>query len=503
MKPKLRIFGKRLVYALYARSKKIAHRINTERSPKMSSTKSEIESLWELGEFESLAALTPQSPTKTETNLIREANSALNLLQHPSLQAETPGRKIAADESFKTVTILHSSLPHHPGGYSNRAQGLLKGISAHGVELVGYTRPGFYRERVDKNAAAPFPTDSVDGITYHHLSDTVRRGRGEFQYMESCIEIYKEVFQHESPQVVHVRSTYLIALPAIIAAKSLGIPVVYEVSGLWELVFEGRGEVGRSNRATLMENAAVKGATRTVTMNSAMAELLQSRIPNPPKIGLVPNAVDLSKFEGLPSWEDQEEKYDLGYIGSLVDYEGLDLLLHAVADLRKRGHIYTAKIVGRGHQLKPLKELSNELGLQDQVVFTGAVPADQVQSHFAQIRTIVLPRKSTPATECVTPLKPFEAMASKRALITSDVSALRELSRNGTASTVFENGNYVSLANAILNLSNNSGQRSSQLEEAFEMVRGYHSWDNIAKIMETELRANARSEYAFAPRVHQ
>ena len=73
-------------------------------------------------------------------------------------------------------------------------------------------------------------------------------------------------------------------------------------------------------------------ATRTVTMNAAMAALLKDRVGEPIEIGLVPNAVDLEKFSQLPSWETQEEKYDLGYIGSLVDYEGSDLL-RAIARL--------------------------------------------------------------------------------------------------------------------------------------------------------------------------
>lgn len=488
-----------LLRKMRGRSKNVAHKLCAERLRKMSSTKSQIEELWELADFESLASLQFQPEDQGAKHILNEARAALRLLNSPTLSEKAIGRKLNESERYKTVTILHSSLPHHPGGYSNRAQGLLQGISKLGVELTGYTRPGFYRERVNKTATAPLPVDTVENITYHHLVDRVPRGRGEFQYMESCIEIYREVFTAEKPNIVHVRSTYLIALPAIIAAKSLGIPVLYEVSGLWELVYEGRNEIGRANRTTRMENAAVLSATRTVTMNAAMAALLKDRVGEPIEIGLVPNAVDLEKFSQLPSWETQEEKYDLGYIGSLVDYEGLDLLLRAIAYLREQGYEFNAKIVGRGHQLQPLKELSAELQIEDLVAFTGPVPADQVQTHFAQIRTIVLPRKSTPATECVTPLKPFEAMASKRALITSTVSAMHELSLDGTATTVFEKDDFFSLAEAILQLHSNSQQRQSQIQRAYEMVDGYHSWDNIARIMESELRANARAEYRFFP----
>lgn len=500
MNPKIEQLTVNLVRLIGGRANDIARKLREGRLQKMSSEESEIKRLWELADFESLVTVSQRPADKQEANILKEAQAALRLLNNPNLNRDISGRRIGATETFKTVTILHSSLPHHPGGYSNRAQGLLQGVSNFGVDLIGYTRPGFYRERVDESATDPLPTDTVDNITYHHLSDSVRRGRGEFQYMESCIPIYKRVFEHEKPEIVHVRSTFLIALPAIIAAKSLGIPVIYEVSGLWELVYEGRGEMGRSNRTERMEDVCATSATRTVTMNGAMASLLKARINRPLEIGLVPNAVDLAKFDTMPPWETQDEQYDLGYIGSLVDYEGLDLLLHAIAELRSRGFEFTAKIVGRGHQLSILQELAASLEISDLVIFTGPVPADEVQQHFSQIHTIVLPRKSTPATECVTPLKPFEAMASKRALITSDVSALNELSQGGTATTVFRSGDYLALAEAILRLADDDEQRQSQIQKAFEMVETFHSWDNIAKIMESELRATARAEYSFSKR---
>jgi len=500
MNNKLNQISAQFLRRLRRQSKEIVDKLHPVSEPTDPATESKIQALWEQADFEALISEELQPSNKSEINIINEAKAALKLLNTPILDNVAKGRKIRPTESYKTVTILHSSLPHHPGGYSNRAQGLLKGIKKLGVEIVGYTRPGFYREIVDKSAVPPFPTDLVDEVNYHHLADSVRRGRGEFQYMYSCIEIYRDIFASENPDVVHVRSTFLIALPAIIAAKSLGIPVVYEISGLWELVYEGRGEIGRAKRATRMENASVLGATRTVTMNSAMAELLKSRVSRPVDIGLVPNAVDLTKFSDLPEWETQDEQYDLGYIGSLVDYEGLDLLLHAIAHLRDNGYEFTAKIVGRGHQLEILQELASSLQLNNLVAFTGPVPADQVQKHFAQIRIIVLPRKTTPATERVTPLKPFEAMASKRALITSDVSALNELSQHGTATTVFRSGDYIALAEAILRLSTDELQRKTQIENAFEMVRGFHSWDNIATIMEAELREHARADYSFHPR---
>src|SRR5699024_12703042 len=60
------------------------------------------------------------------------------------------------------------------------------------------------------------------------------------QYMISFIEPFKRFFQTMGIGIVHVRSTFLIALPALIAARQLGLKVLYEVSGLWELVYQDR-----------------------------------------------------------------------------------------------------------------------------------------------------------------------------------------------------------------------------------------------------------------------
>ena len=140
----------------------------------MSSTKPQIEELWELADFESLASLQFQPEDQGAKHILNEARAALRLLNSPTLSEKAIGRKLNESERYKTVTILHSSLPHHPGGYSNRAQGLLQGLSKVGVELTGYTRPGFYRERVNKTATAPLPVDTVENnITYHHLVDRV------------------------------------------------------------------------------------------------------------------------------------------------------------------------------------------------------------------------------------------------------------------------------------------------------------------------------------------
>lgn len=444
---------------------------------------SKIIEAWDRAEFEEIARFSlSRFKRKDVLNAIRESRYAVKLLDQLRV-TERPNLDVQPS-SAKVVTILHASLPHHTGGYTGRAQGLLKGMVDQGLEVRAYTRPGFYNERVDKKEKFPYPVDNVDGVEYRHLPTDVPRGRGEFEYMFKSIPWYREVFELEQPNVVHVRSTYLIALPALIAAHQIGIPVVYEVSGLWELVYEGRGELGRANRITRMEDAVCAHADRIVSMNTSMAKLLSERSANGLDIGLVPNAVDVNKFNTLTAiTEVSKFTYDAGYVGSLVDYEGLDLLVRAVALSRDEGRDIRVKIVGKGAELKNLRKLVKELGVEHLVNLTGPVSADEAKRQFENVNVIVLPRKRTPATEIVTPLKPFEAMAAGRPLLVSDVSALKEVSRNESIATTFTSGDAVSLKESLIRLLDSKVDQQQLVAEALKAVTVEHNWEVVGNRM--------------------
>lgn len=449
-----------------------------------------MQDAWERADFKEVAAIARRRSKGTKNKWVAESHAALKLEELVRSSNSFVFKKANSPEPLKVVTILHSSLPTHTGGYTGRAHGLLAGLKRLGVEIVGYTRPGFLAETKAENPKAEY---NIDGIIYRNTDSTRQRAKGEYQYMLSCIEQYEAIFMRERPDVVHARSTYLIALPAIIAAHNLGIPAVYEVSGLWELVYRGRGDVGRAKRTEFLENLTCLAADRVVTMNDSMAELLKSRSETSLEVGLVPNAVNPERFEGVtPLVELGDAAYDVGYIGSMVDYEGLDLLLEAIATLRAKGRVVTAKIVGDGTMRRTMEEKAQSLGVFDQVLFRGAVPAKDAVNEFQNIRTIVLPRKSTPATEIVTPLKPFEAMAAGRPLLVSDVNALAELSKDGQYAWTFEKDDSQSLADALERLLDDEASQKGLVSNCHSLIEEKHGWDLVAKMMRDELAETAR-----------
>src|SRR5699024_9021035 len=122
---------------------------------------------------------------------------------------------------------------------------------------------------------------------------------GEYQYMIESLEHYKAAIRRERPSVVHLRSTYVSALPGLIAAKHFGLPVIYEVSGMWELVYETDhrpSKQGTHARTVRLENAVLANADTVVTITDAMADIIAERVTTKKPVELVPNAVDADNF---------------------------------------------------------------------------------------------------------------------------------------------------------------------------------------------------------------
>src|SRR5690606_29532971 len=124
----------------------------------------------------------------------------------------------------------------------------------------------------------------------------VSRSMGEGQYMRACVDVFEKVLRAERPQIVHGRSTYLISLPALVAARRCGLPFVYEVSGLWEIVLESRANApqrkAETKRMRYLEMLTERHADRDLTLNEAMKEELIARGVEASKISLTPNCVD-------------------------------------------------------------------------------------------------------------------------------------------------------------------------------------------------------------------
>lgn len=402
---------------------------------------------------------------------------------------------------MRILHVLDHSIPLH-SGYTFRTAAILReqrklGWDTHHVTSVKHTAPG------------PL-VEEVDGLTFHRTPWTpgavdrvpVLRERAQMRALEARLF---EVARELKPDVLHAHSPVLNAFPALNVGRRLGIPVVYEIRAFWEDAAVDHGTTTEGSlryRATrAMETRAVQQVDAVTTICEGLRRDLVARGVPESKITVIPNAVDIDNFAfGVPGDDALRAelgltgKRVLGFIGSFYAYEGLDLLLRALPAILQQAPDVALLLTGGGPQEENLKKMTQELGLQEHVKFTGRVPHAQVQRYYSLVDVLVYPRHSMRLTDLVTPLKPLEAMAQGLLLVASDVGGHKELIRDGETGMLFRAGDADDLARSVLRLLSMQDRWPQLREAGRRYVETERNWTNsVARYRDVYGRLTGRA----------
>jgi glycosyltransferase involved in cell wall biosynthesis len=168
-------------------------------------------------------------------------------------------------------------------------------------------------------------------------------------------------------------------------------------------------------------------ADAVVTLSESMRDQLIDRGVPAERIHLVPNCVDAAWWEAPGADPDRAGPFTVGIGSTLNAYEGVDVLIEAVALLRERGTDVRLVVLGSGPAAADLADLAVRRGLGDAAAFTGRVTRPELMEAYRGLDVFCLPRRDLPVTRLVPPLKPVEAMAMGLPVVASDLPPLREL----------------------------------------------------------------------------
>ena len=448
---------------------------------------------WHHGDVDgAVGVLTSALDTETATRGERALRSRLSS-ERDLLGDFEPRLPPVADYSPRASTVIYAvtnSLPHTASGYAQRTHSLLSAIRAEGWEVHGVTRPG-YPVQVGKILARG--TDVVDGIPYHRIMPfnlaPTATGRVQ-QHAEALLRLALEV----RPAVLHTTTHYVNALAVRAVAQALGIPWCYEVRGLladtWAATRSPEAlESARYERFQAREAQALRSADDVVTLGTHMADRVRSLAgARDLAIRLAPNGVGGSFTEepgekatarrrtGLPA-----DRFLVGTVTSVVDYEGLDDLVRAVALVRERVPSVLAVIVGDGVARPGLQQMVSDLGLQDHVTMCGRVDRSDAVQYFRALDVFVVPRKDRTVTRAVTPLKPVEALASRNAVVASDLPALREVIEHEKTGLLTPPDDPTSLASVLVELAGDPAFRERLAAAGRSWALEKRTWKVTAK----------------------
>jgi glycosyltransferase involved in cell wall biosynthesis len=397
----------------------------------------------------------------------------------------------------RILYVLHNSLPYNSGGYATRGHGLMCGVKELGWDVQVLTRRGYPHDRKGMN---DLPTDElqmVDDVPYFRLIEQ-EKGYGQINiaaYLDGYAKDLAKMVLQLRPSILHAASNHINGLVVNAVAKHFGIPSIYEVRGLWEITrisrqpsFEG------SEYFQMMSNLEARSAAEAnfvFTITHALGEEIKRRSGDITEMGFLPNGVHSNRF--LPKSPNHELKQKLGiesdaivlgYIGSLVSYEGLDLLLKALPEVKKKAdNPFKLMIVGDGAFMEQLQTLADELNLQEDVLFTGRVPHEEVEEYYSIVDIAPFPRLPLPVTEMVSPLKPFEAMSMEKAVIASNVQALSEIVIHHQTGVLFNKGDVDDLVMNLVKLIDDDVLRDKIGKQARVWVCEHRDWGKISETL--------------------
>lgn len=354
---------------------------------------------------------------------------------------------------MRVLHVFDHSLPLQ-SGYAFRSHSILKEQHALGFETVQVT-----------SSKHPPPSDGEgqNGLRFHRTDSGPLAsipGLKQYDVVRSLETRLRKLLAEEPIDVIHAHSPCLVGIAAMRASRVFDLPFVYEMRALWEDASVDHG-VSRPNglryrAARTLETWILRRADAVVCICDGLKREIVDRGVAPRRVTVVPNAVDLESFTWLRHRDSElaarlglGSKPAIGFIGSLYGYEGVDLLLKALAQLRSSWPELTLLLVGGGPEETRLRTLAQELGLGDRVLTTGAVPHDQIARYYSLVDLLIYPRQRTRLTELVTPLKPLEAMAQGKLVLASDIGGHRELIRDGETGILFSPDDVGSIAATV------------------------------------------------------
>jgi len=270
--------------------------------------------------------------------------------------------------------------------------------------------------------------------------------------------------------------------------KRIGVPLVFEAHELFSVT-------SKKKKMRRLEALVYSGFDRIVTNTETIKILIEKTFSvGSDRIHVVRNGVSR---EIIASFRGKEPRTNgkILYVGQLYRWKGVECLIESMAFIE---NALLDVVGGSEESIGRLQELASRKGVLDRVFFHGQVPYHNVKLFLNDGHVAVLPLKSSPDASFTCPLKLFEYMAAKMAIVASDMPVIREVLRDGYNSILVKPDDPKSLAQGIMRLLGNRALSVRIAEQAFLDVSNF-TWQNRAEKIEDILKGLSSVNHHSSP----
>jgi glycosyltransferase involved in cell wall biosynthesis len=324
------------------------------------------------------------------------------------------------------------------------------------------------------------PEDSIEGARVTRVPQDLSQ-----TFLARAVHFGKAVLAHlaihPDYDLVHYRNIWD-GLAVAQNKKRFGYKTLFEVNGLpsIELKYHYPG-IDATLLAKIKEQeiATLHLSDAIICPSNVTRDYIASFGLDRKRVTVIPNGVSPSDFPPSPLPCRDGRVPVLLYIGTLADWQGLDVVIKALPKILEQRTV-RLHIVGRGRsrQRKLLAKQIRKLGVEESVIVQPAVPHHEVPALIADSDICIAPLglNDRNVTQGACPIKVLEYMASARPLVASNMPIVRELVREDVDALLFSPNDPDDLARQVLALLNDFDLSKRLSDSATERALTKFTW---------------------------
>lgn len=195
---------------------------------------------------------------------------------------------------------------------------------------------------------------------------------------------------------------------------------------------------------------------------------------------IIPNGVNLEEIETqlmqfeLDKKVHSNSKVVLGFVGFIRKWHGLDRLFPII----KQYPNLELVVIGEGDELPFLKSFAQEMGIENQIQLKGLCNREEIFAQIHQFDIALQPK----VVDYASPLKLFEYMALKKAIVAPRQKNIEEVLIDGQNALLFDSESDIDCQKKIEMLCNDAALRDRLGQAAYKsIVEVPYTWDHNAQ----------------------
>ena len=327
-------------------------------------------------------------------------------------------------------------------------------------------------------------TDSdVDGIHLKRIAEPYGNDMSFLRRLKafgSFARTATQVVRRLDADLVLASSTPLtVGLPGMKGAKSLRVPFVFEVRDLWPAIAQ---EIGVLKNPALiwwarrMERRIYFAADRIIALAPGMKEGVCKTGYPADRVTLIPNGCDLQLFRPSDDRLDDPrfgapDDFRLVFTGAHGIANGLDAVLDAAADLKRRGiRGVRFVLIGTGRLKSPLVQRAQQEGLDELVTFVDPMPKKQLAEILPRMDVGMMILKNMPGFYYGTsPNKFFDYLACGLPVLNNYPGWVADMIGEHKCGLAVPPDDPVALADAVIHLRDHADDRAEMGRSAHKL----------------------------------